>query len=59
MSKLKLKEGVNAKGVVSYRKPGKSAMSRVVLGEATQAQLSELHKLGHPFVVEAKEVIKK
>ena len=61
MSKYKLKEGVDAKGVVSYRTPKlkeddrpKSGMVRVVLGEATAKQLEHLAKLKHPFVEEVK-----
>ena len=56
MSKFELKKDVNPKGVVSYRTPEKSGMSRVELGKATQAQLAQLAKLKHPSVVESKAV---
>ena len=61
MSKYQLKKDVDAKGVVSYRVPKmkdgdkpKSGMTRVKLGEATQAQLAHLAKLKHPGVEEVK-----
>ena len=54
MSKFKLKDGANAKSVVRYRVPGRAAMARVELGEATDAQLAVLHKLGHHAVLEVK-----
>ncbi len=57
MTKYKIKESKdnkNAKGVVSYRTKVGANMKKVVLGEANQAQLADLHSIGHPFVEEVK-----
>lgn len=58
--KYKLKESKDnkyAKGVVTYRVDGKDepkGFRKVVLGDATQKQLADLHSIGHPFVEEVK-----
>lgn len=57
MSKFKLKDDKHAKGVVTYRVSGKDeskGFRKVVLGDANQKQLADLHSIGHPFVVEDK-----
>lgn len=57
MSKFKLKDKVDPKGVVTYRvsKDGQSkGFRKVVLGDADQKQLADLHSIGHPFVEEVK-----
>ncbi len=55
--KFKLKDKTDPKGIVSYRLSGKDeskGFRKVVLGDATQKQLADLHSIGHPFVVEMK-----
>ena len=55
--KFKLKDDKYAKGVVTYRIDGKDepkGFRKVVLGDANQKQLADLHSIGHPFVVEDK-----
>ena len=58
--KYKLKESKDnkyAKGVVHYRVSGKDeskGFRKVVLGDATQKQLADLHSIEHPFVEEVK-----
>lgn len=53
MSKFKLKDA-DTKSVVRYRDPERKGMQKVVLKDATQAQLAQLAKLGHKGVVEDK-----
>ncbi len=51
------KDNKNAKGVVNYRVIGDDepkGFRKVVLGNATQKQLADLHSIGHPFVEEVK-----
>ena len=55
--KFKLKEKVDPKGVVTYKVSGDKepkGFRKVVLGDANQKQLADLHSIGHPFVVEDK-----
>lgn len=57
MSKFKLKDKADPKGVVTYRVDGKDepkGFRKAVLGDATQKQLADLHSIGHPHVVEDK-----
>lgn len=52
--KYKLKDEVDPKGRVAYRTKVGAGMTKVVLGDASQKQLGDLHSIGHPFVEEVK-----
>lgn len=54
MPKFKLKDGVKAESRVAYRTKVGGAMTKVVLKDATQKQLADLHSIKHPFVEEVK-----
>ena len=57
MSKFKLKDKTDPKGVATYRVDGTDepkGFRKVVLGDANQKQFADLHSIEHPFVVEDK-----
>lgn len=56
MARLLIADGF--KGSFVYSKKG-ARLVRLELDRATQAQLKELQALGHPAIIEAKEVKKK